>query len=154
MVPQPPNAEELAVDAHGVAYEAQLLRAHQSADLEVPSAHKQRVDHRVARFLVQVAGIGLVVDNDQNLVEGSHLQLLAGLGDLALLVDDPAQGCFVPVLEVHLLAVHRHLHGLLNVLLDRLPAVVDIYAAGGYVDALEAAPILLQNHADEGRALA
>ena len=28
LVPQQPNAEELAVDTHGLAYEAQLLGAH------------------------------------------------------------------------------------------------------------------------------
>ena len=68
--------------------------------------------------------------------------------------DDPAKRSLVPVLEVYLLATHRHLHGLLDVLFDRLPAVVDVDAGRCDVDALEAAPILLQNHADEGRAFA
>ena len=154
LVPQPPHAEELGVDAHGVAYEAQLLRADKGTDLEVPAAHEQRVDHRSACFLVEVAGIGLVVDHDQNLVQPLHLQLLAGFGDLPLLVDDSAQRCLVPVLEVHLLAVRGDLHGLLDVLVDRLPAIIHIYGRRDDKDALEAASVLLQDHADEGRALA
>ena len=60
----------------------------------------------------------------------------------------------VPLLEVGLLPVHRHLHGLLDVLLDGAPAVVYVDAGAEHVDSFEAAPVLLQNHADQRHGLA
>ena len=65
-----------------------------------------------------------------------------------------AQRRLVPLLEVGLLPVHRHLHGLLDVLLDGAPAVVYVDAGAEYVDSFEAAPVLLQNHADQRYGLA
>ena len=132
----------------------QLLGADQSADLEVPPAHKQRVQHAVARALVQVRIVGEIVYNDQNLVEGSQLHLLAGLRDLSLLANNLAQCRLVPLLEVGLFPVGGHLHGLLDVPLDGAPAVVHVDAGAENVDSFEAAPVLLQNHADERHRLA
>ena len=68
----------------------------------------------------------MIIDDDRNLAELLHFQLLARLGDLALLIDDPAQSGFIPVLEVDLLAVRRDLHDPLDVLLNGPPAVIDV----------------------------
>ena len=149
LVAQAPAAKKLGVDPHGVADEPQLLRAHERRDLEVPPAHEEGVQGRVARPLVQVRGVREIVDDDQNLVEPLHAELLAGLRDLALLLDDAAQRRLVPVLEVDLLAVGVDLHGLLDVLLDGLPAVVDVHGGAEDVNPLEAAPVLLQDQADQ-----
>ena len=140
----------MAVDAHGVADEAQLLCAYKSADLEVSPAHKQCVQCAVARALVQVRIVGEIVYNDQNLVEGSQLHLLAGLRDLSLLANNLAQRRLVSLLEVGLLPVGWHFHGLLDVLLHGAPAVVHVE----HIDSFEAAPVLLKNHADESHRLA
>ena len=120
----------------------------------MPSAHEQRVEGRVARSLVQVGAIRKVVNENQDLVQLLHLHLLGHLRDLALLVDDAAQGRFVPVLEVDLLPVCVHLHGFFDVLLDGPPAVVHVDARRKEVDALEAAPVLFKNHGDQGHRLA
>ena len=109
---------------------------------------------RVAGPLVQVRRVGEVVYENQDLVQLLHLELLAGLGDLALLADDLPQRRLVPVLEVDLLPVGWNLHGLLNVLLHGAPAVVHVDARAEDVDPLKAAPVLLQNHADQGHRLA
>ena len=101
------------------------------------------------RGVVQVRRVGEVVDENQDLVQLLHLELLAGLGDLALLADDLPQRRLVPVLEVDLLPVRGHLHGLLDVLLHAAPAVVHVD-----VDALKAASVLLQDHGDQGHRLA
>ena len=133
LVPQPPHAEELVVDAHGVAHEAQLLGAHKSADLEVPAAHKQRVQRAVARSPVQVRIVGEIVYNDQNLEEGS--QPSAASSDLSLLANNLAQCRLVPLL----LPVHRHRHSLPDVLPDGAPAVVYVYTRAENHDTLQAA---------------
>ena len=78
----------LRVDPDGVADQAQLLRRDQSADLEVPAPHEERVQGGVPRALVQVRAVGEVVDDYQDLVQAAHFELLARLRDLALLVDD------------------------------------------------------------------
>ena len=118
----------------------------------MPPADEQSVQGRASPvFLWRVC---VIIADDQNLVELLHFQLLARLGDLALLIDDPAQSGFIPVLEVDLLAVRRDLHDLLDVLLDGPPAVIDVDARTENDDSFETAAILLQNHAYEGRALA
>ena len=153
LVAQALDQEELSVDSHGVAHEAQLLGADQSADHEVPASHKQGVDNRGARLLVHEARICLIVDDQQDLVKLAHLQLLRSLRDLALLLDDLPQGGLVPVLKINLLAAHIDLHCLLDVLLDRTPGIIDVDAGRCDVDAGEASPILLEDHADERRRL-
>ena len=154
LVPQAPDHEELGIDPDRVADQSELLSGDDGGDLEVPSANEQSVQSRVAGLLVESRRVCVIVDDHQDLVELLHLELLARLGDLALLVDDPAQSGFIPVLEVHLLAVRRDLHDLLDVPLDGTPAVIDVDARTENDDSLETAAILLQNHADEGRALA
>ena len=154
LVPQAPDHEELGVHPDGVAYKAQLLGADPGGDLEVPAPYKERVQGRVAGLLVQVRAVGEVVYENQDLVELLHLELLAGLGDLALLADDLPQRRLVPVLEVDLLPVRGDFHGLLDVLLHGAPAIIDVDARAEDVDALKAAPVLLQNHADQGHRFA
>ena len=107
------------------------------------------VQGRISSLLVESGGVRMVVDNHQNLVELLHLELLARLGNLALLIDDPAQSGFIPVLEVYLLAIRRHLHHLFDVPLDRTPAVIDVDARAKNDDPFEAVAVLLQNHADK-----
>ena len=145
--------EELGIDPDRVADQAELLSGDDGGDLEVPSADEQGVQSGVARLLVERRRICKIIDDNQDLVELLHFELLARLGDLALLVDDPAQSRFIPVLEVHLLAVRRDLHDLLDVPLDGAPAVIHVDARAENDDSFETAAILLQNHADEGRAL-
>ena len=70
------------------------------------------------------------------------------------LADDLPQRRLVPVLEVDLLPVRGDLHGLLDVLLHGAPAVVHVDARAEDVDALKAAPVLLQDHGDQGHRLA
>ena len=154
LVPQAPDHEELGVHPDGVADQAQLLGADPGGDLEVPAPHEEGVQGRVAGLLVQVRRVGEVVDENQDLVQLLHLELLAGLGDLALLADDLPQRRLVPVLEVDLLPVGWDLHGLLDVLLHGAPAVVHVDARAEDVDALKAASVLLQDHADQGHRLA
>ena len=115
---------------------------------------EQGVQRRVAGSLVQVGRICEIVNEDQDLVQLLHLHLLGHLGYLALLVDDAPQGRLVPVLEVDLLPVGVHLHGFLDVLFDRPPAVVHVYAWRKEVDALKAAAVLFENHGDQGHRLA
>ena len=98
---------------------------------------------------MQVRAVGEVVYENQDLVELLRLELLAGLGDLALLADDLPQRRLVPVLEVDLLPVGGDFHGLLGA-----PPVVHVDARAEDVDALKAASVLLQNHADHGHRLA
>ena len=134
-----PDHEELGVHPDGVAYEAQLLGADPGGNLEVPAPHEEGVQGRVAGLLVQARRVREVVDENQDLVELLHLELLAGLGDLALLADDLPQRRLVPVLEVDLLPVRGDFHGLLDVLLHGAPAVVHVDAWAEDVDALKAA---------------
>ena len=115
----------------------------------MPPADEQGVQGRISSLLVESGGVRMVVDNRQNLVELLHLELLARLGNLALLVDDPAQSGFIPVLEVYLFAIRRDLHHLFDVPLDRAPAVIDVDARAKNDDPFEAVAVLLQNHADE-----
>ena len=63
MIAEAPDTEELRVDPDGVADQAQLLRRDQSADLEVPAPHEERVQGRVPRALVQVLDVREVVDD-------------------------------------------------------------------------------------------
>ena len=154
MIAEAPDAEELCVDSNRVADQAQLLGAHERADLEVPSAHKQGVQRGVPSALVQVGAIGEVVDDYQDLVKAAHLQLLARLRDLALLVHDAAQRLLVPGLEVDLLAGRVDFHRVLDVLLHGAPAVVDIDRGAEDVDALEEPAVLLQDHAYQSHRLA
>ena len=63
LIAEAPDAEELGVDPDGVADKAQLLRRDQSADLEVPAPHEERVQGGVPRALVQVGAVGEVVDD-------------------------------------------------------------------------------------------
>ena len=118
------------------------------------SAHKQRVERRIAGALVQVGAICKVVYENQDLVQLLHFHLLGHLGDLALLVYDALQGRLVPVLEVDLFPVSVHLHGFFDVFLDGPPAVVYIDAGGKEVDALEAATVLFENRGDQGHRFA
>ena len=149
LVAQAPDHVELGVDADRVADQAELLRGDDGGDLEVSPADEQGVQGRISSLLVESGGVRMVVDNHQNLVELLHLELLARLGNLALLVDDPAQSGFIPVLEVYLLAIRRDLHHLFDVPLDRAPAVIDVDARAKNDDLFEAVAVLLQNHADE-----
>ena len=153
LVAQTPDHEELGIDPDRVADQAELLGGDDGGDLEVPPADEQGVQSGVAGFLVERRRVRVVVNNHQNLIELLHLKLLARLGDLALLVDDPAQSGFIPILEVHLLTVRRNLHGLLDVPLDGTPAVIHVDARAENDDSFETAAVLLQNHADQGCAL-
>ena len=141
LVAQAPDHVELGVDADLVADQAELLRGDNGGDLEVPSADEQGVQGRISSLLVESGGVRMVVDNHQNLVELLHLELLARLGNLALLVDDPAQSGFIPVLEVYLLAIRRDLHHLFDVSLDRAPAVIDVDARAKNDDPFEAVAV-------------
>ena len=105
----------------------------------MPPADEQSVQGRVSGLLVESRRVCVIIDDDQNLVELLHFQLLARLGDLALLIDDPAQSGFIPVLEVDLLAVRRDLHDLLDVLLHGSPAVIDVDARTENDDSFETA---------------
>ena len=154
LIAEAPDTEELRVDPDGVADQAQLLRRDQSADLEVPAPHEERVQGGVPHALVQVRAVGEVVDDYQDLVQAAHFELLARLRDLALLVDDAPQGALVPVLEVDLLAGRVDAHRVFDVLLHWAPAVVDVDRGAKHHDALEAAAVLLQDHADQGDRLA
>ena len=153
LVAQAPDHEELAIDPDCVADQAELLSGDDGGDLEVSSADEQGVQSRVTRLLVERRRICVIVDDHQNLVELLHFELLAPFGDLALLVDDSAQSRFIPVLEIDLLAVRGNLHHLLDVPLDRAPAVIDVDARAENDDSFKAVAVLLQNHADEGGAL-
>ena len=142
LVAQAPDHVELGVDADRVADQAELLRGDDGGDLEVPPTDEQGVQGRISSLLVESGGVRMVVDNHQNLVELLHLELLARLGNLALLVDDPAQSGFIPVLEAY---CSRSVATFItsSMYLDRAPAVIDVD------DPFEAVAVLLQNHADE-----
>ena len=144
LVAQAPDHVELGVDADRVADQAELLRGDDGGDPRM-----NRVSRAASPVFLESGGVRVVVDNRQNLVELLHLELLARLGNLALLVDDPAQSGFIPVLEVYLLAFRRNLHHLFDVPLDRAPAVIDVDAPAKNDDSFEAVAVLLQNHADE-----
>ena len=152
LVAEAPAAEELRVNANRHADEAQLLGADPSAYLEMPAADKQRVQRAVR--LVELRRVCEIVYDHQNLVEPLHLQLLAGVGDLALLLDDAPQRRLVPIVPVGLFALCVHAQVLLDVALDGDPPVVDVDRGTENVHTLEDAAILLQYEADQRHSFA
>ena len=111
------------------------------------------VQNTVPGLLVDMRGVCHVVQNYQNLIKFLHSQLLGLLGDLLLLGQDVAQCTFVPLIPPTLLAVRVHPQVLSDVLLDRFPLGVHVNARTLDVHALEAAPVLLQDHADQENGL-
>ena len=93
---------------------------------------------------MDLRGICHVIQDDQNLVKFLHSQLLGLLGDLLLLRQDVAQCTFVPLVPPALLPVRVDPQVLSHVLLDGLPLGVNARTVD--VHALEAAPVLLQDH--------
>ena len=119
LVAQPPAAEKLLIDPHGCADEPQLLGAHPGADLHAPASDEECIQGAVG--LVQLRGVGEVVDDYKHLVEFLHFQLLGRLGDLALPLDDAPQRSLVPLVVVPLpFGIHPQV--LLYVLLDGDPS--------------------------------
>ena len=145
LVAQPPAAEELLVGPHGCADEPQLLRP--GADLHMTAPDEQRIQGAVGS--VELRHVHKVVAEKKDVVQFLHLQLLGRLRDLALLLDDAPQRRLVPLVPARLLPFSIHSQVLLDVLLDRNPAVVDVDGRAKDVDPFEDAPVLLQNQADQ-----
>ena len=123
--------------------------AHPGADLHVTASDEERVKGAVR--LVQLRRVSKVVDDYKHLVQFLH-QLLGRFRDLTLLVDDAPQGGLIP-------RPSKPAHpcsppGLLDVLLDGDPAIIDVDAWAEEVDPLKHALVLLQDEADERHGLA
>ena len=140
------------VDPHGCADESQLLGAHPGAYLQVPASDEERVQCAVG--LVELRSICEVVYHHQHLVELLHLQLLASIRDLTLLLDDASQRRFIPFVPVRLLALSVHPQILFDIFPDWNPAVVDVDTGTEDVDPFKDSAILLQNQADQRYSLA
>ena len=152
LVPQPEDRVEHDVDPHGGAHKPKLLGRHPTRDTEVPAADEERVEHAVPRLLVHGGVIRVVIEDHQNLVEFLEAQLLI-LRDALLVRDDLPERPLVPVLPPALLAVRVHAQLVPDVVLDGLPGGVDLHGGREDVDALKAAPVLLQNHRHEENGL-
>ena len=73
----------------------------------MPTPDEERVQGAVG--LVQLRGVGEVVDDYKHLVEFLPFQLLGRLGDLTLPLDDAPQRCLVPLVPVGLFFLRVHL---------------------------------------------
>ena len=112
----------------------------------MPAPDEQSVQDAVARFAVHGRVICVIVDDDQNLVELFHTQLFRLLRYLLLLRQDVPQRGLVPVFPPALLPVRIDPQVLPDVLFDGLPLGVHVNARTQDVHALEAAPVLLEDH--------
>ena len=150
LVAQPPDADELRVDADGRADQAQLLRRDPGADLHVAAADEQRVQRAVPGPAVERLKSSMTTSTWNSF----FAPVLGGLRYLLLLLDYRSECPLVPLVEVDLLPFGVHTHLVLYELLDGPPAVVDLYARRKDVDALKHAgtvrrAILLQDRADQ-----
>ena len=115
LVAQAPDHEELGVDADGVADEPQLLGRDPGRDLEPAQDHQPAAEDHGGQQAAQNAAAVPDPGRDRRLRRFA-----------APAQEDGRRS----VLEVDLLAIHGDLHGLLDVLLDRPPAVVHVDAGG------------------------
>ena len=117
-------------------------------------ADEQRVQSTVPGPPVQFRLVREIVAHDEHLVELFEPQLLAGPGDLLLLLYDGPQRPLVPLVEVDLLPIGVHAHLVLYELPDGFPAIIYHYGWRKDVDALKNAgtvrrAILFQDRADQ-----
>ena len=117
-------------------------------------ADEERVQRPVAGAPVEFRLIREIVDHDEDFIEFFEAKLLRLACDFLLLLDDAAQGCFVPLVEVDLLPLRVHAHAALDEVLHGLPGVVDLDARAENVDPLEdritaGRQVLVQDGADE-----
>ena len=133
----PQEQDQRVLQALGGAFRGGRRRgAHLRGGAELHRGRKRRepphlVGRRALRPLpgspVQFRLVGIVINDHQRLIELFEPQLLGGLRDLLLLLYDGPQGPLVPLVEVDLLPVGVDAHLVLYELLDRLPAIIDVY---------------------------